>query len=142
MKISTAYPIVRIKIERNNALINLFELKSKVLKLEMILRLRHLQQNDQYIKLINDINVIERRQLYEYTLDRENEVKRITNLINTVEVNIKDLEKDLLDCAMKGVEIVGKIDRLSRSIPDVIYVNNLDDDEPLLEHQKSCGYRS
>ena len=142
MKISTAYPIVRIKIERNNALINLFELKSKVLKLEMILRLRHLQQNDQYIKLINDINVIERRQLYEYTLDRENEVKRITNLINTVEVNVKDLEKDLLDCAMKGVEIVGKIDRLSRSIPDVIYVNNLDDDEPLLEHQKSCGYRS
>jgi hypothetical protein len=140
MKYSSAYPIIRTKIERNNNLIRLFKVKSSISKLEMIMHLRILKQNDVYISLIDEINAIEQKQLYEFTIERDVKIATLTNLINNTQINIKDLEKEMEKLTLKNKELIDLLKKMNSSIPETINVTNVNDEVSLMEFEKKCSF--
>lgn len=140
MKYSSAYPIIRTKIERNNNLIKLFKVKSSISKLEMIMHLRILKQNDVYISLIDEINAIEQKQLYEYTIERDKEIAALTYLINNTQIDIKDLEKEMENLTLKNKELIDLLKKMNSCIPDTINVTNVNDEVSLMEFEKKCNF--
>lgn len=139
MKFTTAYHYVKTKMDRNKYLIEVFEIESKIAKLEMVIRLRLLKQNEKYVETLKNINEIESMQLYEYSLDREKEVKILTDIINNTSLSVDDIKKDIIHLSMKCAHMLSMVNILNSAIPNNISVYNYSDPE-LLEHQKSCGY--
>lgn len=139
MKITTAYPFIKTNIERNKKLIDLFNIESSVAKLEMVAKLRVIKRNEKYIETLNEINKIEAKQLYEYSVKRAAEVAKLTEIINKRELELSDIKADILRLVEKSLEVVGVINALNASVPDMTYITNISS-EPLMEYEKKCSY--
>lgn len=138
MQCTTAYNLIRIKLKRNDELITLLDIENKMSKLEMLVVYRRLKHNTAYIDLLNKINDIERQQLYTYDLERESEIKTITDTINNMDPNIIELRSDIMSLKPQFMEAIKNIHNLNESIPNEVYVYNIQQ-PPMQEHQKRCG---
>lgn len=65
MNIASTYTLCKTKIKRNEEMISLLELDNKICKLELVLCYRKMTNNVKRIEKINEINDIERKQMYE-----------------------------------------------------------------------------
>lgn len=138
MSINTAHDISKIKIKRNKDLLTLLEIENKIVKLEMVAKYRLIAHNMKYIEEINKIIDIERKQLYEYDIGRNNEIKSITNTINNMDVNIDDITRDIKALKPIFIKTIDNIQMLTRCIPDIILINNIKTIPIMQEHQKRC----
>lgn len=134
---TTTYQLTQIKLKRNANMVNLLNLESKIAKLEMIISYRRVIHNTQYADMLDKINEIERKQLYDYSIDRENKVKLLTDKVNEMNSNIEDIKQEIVPLKHKFLETITAINSLNSSIPDKVYVCNKKED-PLQEHQKKC----
>lgn len=138
MSFTTSHDLVRIKIKRNENLVKLLSIESKISKLEMIMLYRRVSHNTKYVKLLEEINDIERLQLYDYSLEREHQIKILTNEVNEMTTNTADLKKEILPLKTQFMETITIIQKLNNSIPDAVFVLK-DNKPPIPEHKKNCS---
>ena len=136
MLYTTAYHITRIKLERNENLIKLMNLESKISKLEMIIQYRRVTHNAKYVEILNKINDIERKQMYDYSIAREHEVRELTRQANDMTAEIDDIKNDILPLKNQFMETIMNIRTLNDSIPDNAYI--IRDKPDIPEHKKKC----
>ena len=118
--------MIKQKIKRNFNVLEIIELENKITKLEMIIKYRLLKYNDAFVKEIKKINQIEVQQLYQYSLEREAEIINLTNNINSLELNIKDIQNEINEMKNQCLFIIDKINKLDEEIPLSGFISNLE----------------
>ena len=136
MNFTTANSMVKIKIERNDTIKTVLELENKIAKLEMVIKYRLLKHNSIYIEILDKINDIEKNQLYEYSLYREDQVTKLTNDINQMNYGIADIKKEINELKTNYNKMINRVLELDKSIPDYRLITNVKI-APLPEHQKN-----
>jgi hypothetical protein len=137
MNIGTSHTVTKIKIKRNQNLISLLEIENKIIKLIMIIKYRLLTNNTKRIEMINEINDIERQQLYTYDIQRHNIVTELTNNVNNTNVFLDDIKEDILKLKPDALKAIDQIHTLNKAIPNIIVTNNKEiTPEDLQEFQK------
>jgi hypothetical protein len=97
MNIASTYTLCKTKIKRNEEMISLLELDNKICKLELVLCYRKMTNNVKRIEKINDINDIERKQMYNYTFERNKTIEDMTTYLNQMDNNIADLKIEMVE---------------------------------------------
>ena len=98
MQYKTAYDMIDTRIKRNEELLKYFDLKNKLIKLMMVLMYRTLKNNDECIEIVKKVNTLEKNQLYEYDINREQTTQSLIKQVNILnsESHCDDSEVDEL----------------------------------------------
>ena len=113
------------------------ELDNKISKLELVLCYRKIKNNINRIQKINEINDIERKQIYDYTFERNKIIEDMTAFLNQMDNNIADLkiERDEL---IKQMYIIGdRVKLINNSLPNTIFIGP-EKQIAVQEHEKRC----
>jgi hypothetical protein len=121
---TTAQSLVDIKIQRNNALIELLDTESKILKKGMVINYRWVEHNKEKVDLIKKINDIETQQLQIYCPVRQDAVKDLTEQVNVIDVDIKNTHEEIKKLQIKCQELLVQIRELNSQIPNQTIVTN------------------
>ncbi len=121
---TTARDLVETKIRRNNALIDLLEAESNILKKSILINYRLSENNRKNVELIKEINAIESKQTQTYCQTREILIKDLTQQVNNNEPDIKTLYEDIIELKKKCYILTIQIKDLNDKIPDQTVVTN------------------
>ena len=124
MNFTTANAMIKLKLEHNKHIIDLLNIESKIAKLEMIIKMRLVIFNTNYIEDLNKINLIEKKQLYEYDLDREKLSRDMTSALNNRDVNISDIQLDTINLKNSFLSKLELINKLNECIPTSGFIAN------------------
>jgi len=105
--------------------------------LELVLCYRKIKNNINRIKKINEINDIERKQMYEYTFERNKTIERMTIFLNKMNNNIAELKIERLDNIKQMYEIGNRVKLLNESLPNTIFIGP-EKQMDVQEHEKRC----
>lgn len=120
---TTAKELINLKLQRNKLFTELIEIENKIIKLDMIIKYRALKFNVDRIKMIQQINEIENRQLKEYSLDREAEVNKLIESISKP-CDIESIKKEINDLRAEYASHLLKIEEINIKIPQRGVVTN------------------
>jgi hypothetical protein len=120
---TTAESFVQMKLQRN-AIMNIFLIvEDKLLKAEMVMRLRLLEFNQKRKSWVAELDKIENTQLKNYSLEKESIVTEITTKINT-HPNIEELQKEINELRKKYQTYLKQIQDINSKIPSKIPIVN------------------
>lgn len=137
MHVASTYTLCKTKIKRNEEMINLIELDNKICKLELVLCYRKINNNIERIKKINEINNIERKQMYNYTYERNQTIDDMTHYLNNMDNNIIDLKSERNEIINQMYNISESIKTLNESLPNTIFIGP-EKMKDIPEHEKRC----
>lgn len=124
MHFTTANTMVKLKLRRNEQIINLLNIETKIAKLEMLMRYRLVTHNTTYVTRLQEINDIERQQLNIYDLSREHNIKVLTTNLNNFDIELDTLKKDILDLKYKFIDILALVNDINSTIPEGGIITN------------------
>lgn len=137
MHIASTYTLCKTKIKRNEEMISLMELDNKICKLELVICYRKLKNNVERIKKINEINGLERKQMYEYTFERNATIGDMTEYLNQMDNNIADLKLERTEILKQMHDVSDRVKALNESLPNTIFIGP--EKQPSVpEHEKRC----
>lgn len=123
---TTAYDLVEIKLNRNNAIKELMETEIIILQKRILINHRLVKNTNWKIGLIDSINEYEEQQKFEYCLDRESVIADLTNQVNEASTNTDMLPlcEDITKLMDKVGVLLTKINELNAQIPDQTIITN------------------
>jgi hypothetical protein len=121
---TTARDLVDLKIKRNEALIELFDTESIILKKGILINYRWVLHNEEKVKLINEINEIENKQRDLYCPDRQELIKNLTERVNEISVDIQTLQNEIFEAQQKCRTLLEDINNYNSKIPHQTIVTN------------------
>lgn len=136
--IDTSHNLTKLKINRNKNLITMLEIENKIIKLEMVIKYRLLVHNMKYIEELNKINDIERKQLYEFDIQRHINIKELTHGINNMNISVDDVKKDIMSLKPVFLKTVDSIKTLTKCMPKTVIIHNIKTIPIMQEHEKRC----
>lgn len=116
MFFSNNHVLARNKLKRNNGLIILLELETKIAKLEMRMMFRRITHNTKFIEILNQLNVLERKQMIKYDVIREYDIKILTASLNDMEIKTDDIKKEVAEIKPLFNEAAGKLEELNNKV--------------------------
>lgn len=120
---TTAKELINLKLQRNKLFTELIEIENKIIKLDMIIKYRALNFNNERVKMIQQINEIENKQLKEYSLDRESEVNKLIENISKP-CDVGSIKKEINDLRAEYANHLLKIEEINIKIPQRGVVTN------------------
>jgi hypothetical protein len=137
MNIASTYTLCKTKIKRNEEMAALMELDNKICKLELVISYRKINNNIRRIKKINEVNDLERKQMYDYTFERNNVIDNMTSDINKMDNNIIELKAERIDYIQQMYDIADRVKLLNESLPNTIFIGP-EKQIAVQEHEKRC----
>lgn len=125
---TTAKSIIENKILRNKAIAEVYMFEEMMSEKEIALTQKYINILQIKRKLMREINAIETEQLSMYSIDRANEIARLTDEVNNTEVSIMDRDKffdDREKLVSKRYEYIQKINNYNSLIPDSAVITNI-----------------
>ena len=135
--IASTYTLCKTKIKRNEEMVSLLELDNKICKLELVLSYRKINNNIERIKKIKEINDLERKQMYDYTFERNKTIENMTIFLNQMDNNIAELKDERLDYIKQMYEIGDRVKIINESLPNTIFIGP-EKQISVQEHEKRC----
>lgn len=137
MNIASTYTLCKTKIKRNDEMISLMELDNKICKLELVLCYRKINNNIARVKKIKEINDLERKQMYDYTFERNKTIEDMTTYLNQMDNNIEDLKTERLEYIKQMYDVSDRVKVLNDSLPNTIFIGP-EKQIAVQEHEKRC----
>jgi hypothetical protein len=123
-KFNSMKPFIEIKLKRNEVLIKMYEKLNQIIKCDIIAKYRQFKKNEKNIESINEIHEIEKQQIKEYCLNREQIICDKTNMMNNNKAKLDGVYNKMEELQKELVELKKQIKFLTKQIPDEIAVNN------------------
>jgi hypothetical protein len=111
--------LTQLKIGKNKKIVELLETEGRIYMLDMVLVYRLLKQNDIMIKKVKDVNKIEERQLYTYSIYREKDLIKLAEEIKNYSIDVSDLSNDKKLLASAREDITKKLMEIEAAIVNV-----------------------
>ena len=137
INIASTYTLCKTKIKRNEEMLALMELDNKMCKLELVLCYRKINNNIARIKKINEINDLERKQMYDYTFERNEIIGSMTDYLNQMDNNIIDLKQERTQILKQMYDVSNRVKKLNESLPNTIFIGP-EKQKAIPEHEKRC----